>query len=213
MFKLIYKEFSLAAHPTLIIFMFLGLMIIIPSYPYTVVLLFGCLGPFMSFLYARETNDIFYTVLLPVKKDDVVKGKLLMTIIAQIGQLLISAPIAVYKIVTNFDLNSIGIEANVAYYGLSLISFAIFNLIFFTNFYKTAYKAGQAFLLAIIPSTVVNVAIEAVSHIPATQWLDGISREHLIKQLPVLIVGIIIYAAFMALTYKISVNRFRRVDL
>ncbi|NMA12622.1 MAG: ABC-2 transporter permease [Chloroflexi bacterium] len=213
MFKLIYKEFRLAAHPTLIIFMFLGLMIIIPFYPYTVVLLFGCLGPFMSFLYARETNDVFYTALLPLKKDDVVKAKWLMTIIAQVGQLLISVPVAAYKIMEKFESNPVGIDANLAFYGLGLISFAIFNFVFFTNYYRTAYKVGQAFIFAMIPCMLINFGIEALSYIPATRWLDGTSQELLIKQVPVLITGIVVYAVLMAITYKISVNRFRQVDL
>ena len=69
MFNLVYKEFRLAAHPTLFTFMLMGLLIIIPNYPYCTVFMFGCLGPFISFYYARETNDTFYTAALPIQKE------------------------------------------------------------------------------------------------------------------------------------------------
>ena len=55
--KLLYKEFALAAHPTLYLFLLLGCLVIVPSYPYTVILFFGCLAPYLTFLFSRETND------------------------------------------------------------------------------------------------------------------------------------------------------------
>lgn len=33
--KLLYKEFALAAHPSLFIFTFLGCLVIVPAYPYS----------------------------------------------------------------------------------------------------------------------------------------------------------------------------------
>ena len=42
--KLLYKELALAAHPTSIIFAFLGCLVVVPAYPYTVIFMFGCLA-------------------------------------------------------------------------------------------------------------------------------------------------------------------------
>lgn len=55
--KLLYKDLALAVHPTFYIFTLLGCLVLAPAYPYTVVFLFGCLAPYISFVYARETND------------------------------------------------------------------------------------------------------------------------------------------------------------
>ena len=68
MLKLLYKEFRLCAHPTLYIFIFMGVLILIPDYPYCVVFLFGCLAPFITLYNGRENHDAFYTSFLPVKK-------------------------------------------------------------------------------------------------------------------------------------------------
>ena len=40
--KLLYKELMLAAHPTSIVFAFLGCLVAVPAYPYTVIFMFGC---------------------------------------------------------------------------------------------------------------------------------------------------------------------------
>ena len=47
--KLLYKELALAAHPTSIIFAFLGCLVVVPAYPYTVIFMFGCLAPYLTF--------------------------------------------------------------------------------------------------------------------------------------------------------------------
>src|SRR5690625_4431045 len=147
--NLVYKELRLAAHPNLFIFTLLGVLVIVPNYPYGMVFLFGCLAPFITFMYGRETNDIYYTSLLPVKKSDTVKAKFLLVILAQMTQLLISLPFALLRVhILPEEGNVAGIEANVAYYGFGFIIYTIFNVIFLLVFFKTAYKAGKAFLLA-----------------------------------------------------------------
>lgn len=55
--KLLYKEIRLAAHPTSVVFAFLGCLVLVPAYPYSVIFMFGCLAPYITFLNARETND------------------------------------------------------------------------------------------------------------------------------------------------------------
>ena len=98
MFNLLYKELRIAAHPNLFVFTALGMLVIVPAYPYGMVFLFGCLGPFITFMYGRETNDIYYTALLPVKKSDTVKSKIMLVVLAQMTQLLISLPFAFLRV-------------------------------------------------------------------------------------------------------------------
>lgn len=213
MYNLLYKELRLAAHPNLYIFTALGALVIVPAYPYGMVFLFGCLAPYLTFLYGRETNDIYYTALLPVKKRDTVKAKCMLTALAQMAQLLISLPFAILRVSVLPNGNPAGIEANVAYYGFGLMIYAIFNMIFLTQFFKTAYKAGKAFLLAVFPATLAVIGMEVSVHLPGLSWLDSIAPADMLRQLPVLIAGAIVYAAGMLLAYRISAGRFERVDL
>lgn len=212
-FNLLYKELRLAAHPNLFVFTALGMLVIVPSYPYGMIFLFGCLGPYITFMYGRETNDIYYTALLPVKKQDTVKSKCLLLVLAQIAQLLISLPFAFLRVRLLPQGNLAGIEANVAYYGFGLIIYAIFNFIFLTQFFKTAYKAGRAFLLAVIPATLGVIVMEVLSHLPWFAWLDSTKQSDMVRQLPILIVGIVLYIAGIILAYRIAAKNFEQVDL
>lgn len=213
MYKLLYKELRLAAHPNLFIFTALGALVIVPAYPYGMIFLFGCLGPYITFLYGRETNDIYYTALLPVKKRDTVKAKCLLLCLSQMAQLLISLPFALLRVHVLPQGNPAGIEANVAFYGFGLMIYAVFNLIFLTQFFKTALQAGKAFLLAALPTTLAVIAMEVLVHFPAFAWLDSIAPADMRRQLPILAVGALLYAAGMCLAYRIAAKRFEQVDL
>ena len=213
MFDLLRKELRLAVHPSLYVFIFLGALVLVPAYPYGVVFFFAMLGIFQSMMYARETRDIYFTALLPVRKRDAVKAKLLLAAFAQLAQLLISIPFAFLRTLYLSNGNPVGIEANVAYYGFGLMIFGVFNLVFFTQFFKTAYKAGVAFLIALIPSTICIFAMEAVVHFPGMEWLDGISPELLLRQIPVLLSGVAVYVTAWLLAYKAGTQRFSQVDL
>ena len=65
---LLYKELRLTAHPTSVVFAFLGCLVLVPAYPYSVIFLFGCLAPYITLVNARETNDLWYTATLPMTK-------------------------------------------------------------------------------------------------------------------------------------------------
>ncbi|NLM69991.1 MAG: ABC-2 transporter permease [Firmicutes bacterium] len=213
MFKLLYKELRLAAHPNLFIFTLLGAVVIVPAYPYGMVFIFGCLGPFITFMYGRETNDIYYTALLPLKKKDTVKAKCLMMVAAQIGQLLISLPFAFLRAGLLPGGNPAGIEANVAYYGFGFMVYTVFNVIFLTQFFKTAHKVGASFLKAIVPAVIGVVIMEVIVHLPGFEWLDSIELDQMLRQLPILVVGVVLYISGMLFTYHTAAKRFEQVDL
>ena len=213
MSDLLYKELRLAAHPSLYVFMCMGALVLIPAYPYSVVFFFGCLGIFQSFMFDRETRDVFYTALLPRPKRDVVKGKLLLAIFAQTVQLTLSLPFAFLRTLYLPGGNPVGMEPNAAWYGFGLMLYGLFNLVFFTRFYKTAYQAGTSFLIALIPTTLGIVLIEAVVHFPGMGWLDGVDGASLARQIPILLAGAVLYAAANLLAYRVAAGRFERVDL
>lgn len=211
--NLLYKELRLAAHPNLYIFTLLGALVIVPAYPYGMVFLFGCLGPYLTFMYGRETNDIYYTALLPVKKSDTVKAKCMLLVLAQLAQLLVSLPFALLRVWVLPAGNPVGIEANVAFYGFGLIIYTLFNVVFLTQFFKTAHRVGKAFLLAMVPATLAVVAMEVVVHLPGLAWLDSIAPAALARQLPILAAGGLVYVAGLLFAYRVSAKRFEAVDL
>ena len=179
-----------------------------PAYPYSVILMFGCLAPYITFLNARETNDAWYTAILPVTKRESVLGKCLLVVFFQLFQLLFSIPFALLRNTLNIANNPVGLDATVAWYGFGFILYAVFDLVFLAAFYKSGYKVGRSFILAAIPMVFLMAAIEAASYIPALVWLDSCQPEH-----PILIAGIVCYGVLVPLAYRISAKRFEKVDL
>ena len=211
--KLLFKELVLAAHPTLFIFALLGALVIVPAYPYTVVFLFGCLAPYITCTYGRETNDIWYTAILPVTKRDIVSGRLLLTVCAQLCQLTVALVTALLRSVLGIPNNPVGIDPTVAWFGFGLMIYGLFDLVFFTSFYKTGVKTGKAFVLAAIPMAVLMIVAEGSVHLDTLAYLDSNAAQDLLRQLPVLLFGVACFALCLLLARRIAQRRFEQVDL
>ena len=80
---LLKKELFLAASPLSYIFLAASFMTMLPGYPILVGAFFICFGIFHSFQATRETNDTLFTVLLPVRKRDIVAAKFAFTCLIQ----------------------------------------------------------------------------------------------------------------------------------
>ena len=93
--------------------------------------------------------------------------------------------------------------------------FGVFNILFFPMLYKTAYKLAVPLIVSLAGILIFSFGIELlVVFVPAvTRVLDGISRDALIGQIPVLLSGIAAFALLTWLSIRISVSRFERVNL
>jgi hypothetical protein len=214
--NLLIKEFKLAAHPMMYIFLSFGAMLLIPSYPYHVPFFYLTLGIFMCFMQGRENNDVLYTAALPVKKRDAVKARCVLIGSFELAMLIIAVPFAFISVRINPNgSNLAGIDANIALFGSVLIMFSIFNWIYITYFYKKAYKAGVAFILSCFAMAIYIVIAEGlVMAVPGIhEVMDSTDPDDLVKQLPVLGVGIAIFAGGLIGTYFKAAGEFEKVDL
>ena len=215
--ELLYKEFKLATHPTTYLFLALGALLLVPTYIYYIAFIYTCLAVFFVFLMGRENKDILYTVSLPVRKRDTVKARCLMVAAIELSQTLIGVPFAIIgiRINTNPLGNVAGIEANMAFFGLVLIMYALFNLFFIPEFYKTATKVGLSLILpSIIVALYITVAEVVVQKIPYLKThLDTTSPAMMLPQLAVLICGIILFMLALWWTYRKAAANFEKVDL
>ena len=211
--QLLYKELVLAAHPTHLVFACMGALVLVPAYPFSVIFMFGCLGPYITLQYGRETGDARFTALLPVARRDVVRGKFLLIACLQFFQLTLSVPFACLRGALGMGGNPVGLDATVAWYGMGLMQYAVFDGIFLPVYYHTARRAGYAFLVAALPMALMMAGIESVAHIPALAWMDGTEPGELRRQIPILLLGVLAYGGALSLAYRRSVQNFSRVDL
>lgn len=161
MYKLFMKEVKADSHPLFFVFIIFSFMFLIPGYPILCAPFFVTLGIFQSFQKARENGDIFFSVLLPIPKKDVVKGKFIFVIFLELCSAIIMAFCVVLRMTILRDnpvylLNPM-MRADFSALSLALLIFALFNYIFVRGFFLTAYNIGLPFLLyAVSAFTVVG---------------------------------------------------------
>ena len=213
------KEIKLCLAPINYVYLIFSAMMIIPNYPRYVPIFFYCVSIMHLFNNALINKDIEYSMILPITKKDIVKSRCLLICVYELIGLIITVP---FSILFNFIMpegNAAGIEGNIAFYGLSLILLSLFNFIFFTSYYKKADKPGLPFLKASIAFWIFFMILEFpiwtknIFGISYFQMMDKIDSESLIKQLPVLLIGLLIFILGWIVTFKISSKRFEKVDL
>ena len=215
--KLLKKELALATSKLTYFFTAFGLMALLPGYPILVGAFFVSLGIFKSFEYAREANDILYSVLLPIKKRDVVKAKYLSTILFQMMSFVIFSICTVIRMTVLRDVtayvNNALMAANLTFLGFVLLIYTAFNVIFLGGFFKTAYYHGKPFIFFIIAAFLLVGIGEALHFIPGNEWLNAVSGADVLKQVQVLVFGIIIYVTGTLLSMRKAQKRFELTDI
>lgn len=216
MFKnLLYKEFKLSLHPTSLIFFALSAMLLIPNYPYYVVFFYACLGVFFMCLQGRENHDISYSLLLPIEKKDIVKARISAVVLIELAQMIFAIPFMLIRGLFPIPGNQVGMDANWSLLGLSFIMLGLFNLIYFTYYYKHPQKVGTAFAWGSLGITLFMIVAESTAHaVPfVVNVLDGPNAEHTAVKLITLVVGLFVFSAMTYLAYKKSARSFETLDL
>ena len=211
---LLYKQFHLVCHPMTLVFCLFGAMLLIPNYPYTVAFFYVTLGIFFTFMNIREQRDMYYAAVLPIRKRDTVKASVLFIAMIELASLVIAVPFAVLSVHINPNGgNIVGMDPNVTLFGAALLLYALFNAIFLCEFYRTAYKVGMSYLKAVIPMAIGMMVCEALVHFPGMAWLDAVDAAGQMKQLPILLLGLVVYVVGLLLTYRCAAGRYEKVDL
>lgn len=212
--NLLYKELRLSLHPTNIIFLTFFLMVFIPGYPYYVAPFWTILGIQFLCTTGRENHDVDYALFLPVRKRDVVKARMTLAAGLEVLQLLLCVPAFLIKdLVLPMD-NPVGMEANLAFIGISLILLGAFNYLFFTRYYQNVNKIGGPFVAAMSVYWVLLLLAESMTYfVPFFRdKLDTRGMEFLPEKLAVLGLGILIFALLTLLAYRRAAASFEKLD-
>lgn len=211
------KEIKLSASPLAFLFIAFGLMFFIPGYPILCGVFFVTLGLFHSFQAAREANDIVFSALLPIAKNDVVKGKYLFVCFIEACALALMIITTVIRMTALADAplyraNAL-MNANLFALGMALFLFGLFNWIFVGGFFKTAYKQGRPFVTYIIIAFLTISAAEALHHFSGLEQLNAFGTEHFGLQIVMLSAGLLAFILITFLSYKRACRDFERIDL
>lgn len=211
------KELKLAASPIAYYFIAFGLIFLFPGYPILCGAFFVSLGIFKSFELAREAGDMSFSLLLPISKEDIVKGKFEFAILIEVLSIILMAIIVLIRMTVLKDAeiytSNAMMNANLFALGMGFILFAFFNLVFIGGFFKTGYKMGRPFVIYIIVGFTIIILSEAVHYIPGLEALNAFGTDDFTLQLISFIILVAIAGLITYLAYRISVKRFEKIDL
>lgn len=215
MMKLLKKEFSLCMHPTGYIMLATTLLVLVPGYPYAVSCFYMGLAIFFICLTARENHDASYTLTLPVSREEAVTARVLMCCCLEIVQLVLIGVMILVKNAIGQVPNPAGIDAGVALMGDCLITFAIFNLIFFPMYYRDINKPGKAFVVATVAVFAwIVLSIVGTYTIPFFRdVLDRPDPAYMRDKLLFDFGALALYIGGTALAARKSVRKFEETDL
>ena len=230
MFKLLKKELTLSLNPQTIIFSLMVILIMIPSWPAAVGFIYPISGLIVIFPLAIANHDVEYTALLPIKKGDIVKSKVLFIVFVEIVIILISIPAALIR---NLVITPSMIEtarqaaeaaaeesSEVSYYesvtptfityGTVLLGYAIFNIMLIPQYYKNPYKKiiGPQLLSMLMMLFVLG----AGTGVQAILYNIG-GNAYLIGTIITLSLGVILFVLLTIVAEKRGEKQINKIDL
>ncbi len=215
--SLVYKDFKLSINWFFYIMMpvIMGALFLIPQWPYLIVFMYFFFISIPNiFSTFNAQNDFGFAVMMPVSKKEIVKGKILTFLIIELLHLLAGAVFAILH-VKLYGFDNFMLDPDIALFGTAFIMYAIFNIIFFPVYFKSAYRFGVPTIAATAAAVLFAVIVETFGLISPVfrNCLEGQSPEMRKLQLAILVFGVTIFFIFGFITYKISAKRFENIDL
>ncbi|MBP5567702.1 MAG: ABC-2 transporter permease [Treponema sp.] len=208
-------------------------MYFIPSYPTYIGPFYITLCIMMTFALNQSSHDILYTVLLPVRKTDTVKARFLYCGLIEILSLVLALIPYFLKKAVAFPENNAGINLTVAYFGLQLVLYGIFNLIFLGNVYKNPLKPGVRYFVGAVFYFVIYALFELpvwmfyglkkdftegkiteLSKLAQIgQMLTDTTGAFMKNHCIILLGGILIFAGLWYISYCFAAKQFKKYDM
>lgn len=223
---LLYKELRLAMHPICYVFIALfPIMVLIPSYPLGIGFIYVLTCYPILFLGAnkgQQSNDLLYSVLLPVRKKDIVLARILTVILMQVSFMIIMSLLYPLARMINeaasmssskpgeFTIPGLGLDSYVLLLAIALIGYAVADLIFFPIYYKKGRSIVMSTLLTIL-GFVAYICIFTIG-LPLIPGLEGMNNLHLGIQFGILAGAIVLSFVLHLVVYKVSSKKLEKVD-
>ena len=223
---LIFKEFKLAMHPVCYAFIFLfPFMILIPSYPLGIgfIYLLSCYPIlFLGANKGQQSNDLMYSVLLPVRKKDIVLARIITVVIMQVAYMLLMCALFPLSYLISHSIPAesgvsipgIGLDGFVSLLAIGIIGFAVCDLIFFPIYYKNGRSIVLSTLMTIL-GFVVYLGIFTIGLVYVPVVGEGylkVLTANLAIQFAILGGAIALSVLLHFFVYKISSKRLENVD-
>ena len=225
---LLYKEFKLAMHPICYVFVFMfPFMVLIPSYPLAIgfIYILSCYPIlFLGANKGQQSNDLLYSTLLPIRKKDIVKARIITVSIMQFTYVLMLAALFPLAWIINQTINvdaveliqapGIPLEGYVSILAIGIIGLSIADIIFFPIYYKNGRSIVKSTLFTIL-GFVAYLAIFTIAspYIPGCEgYVNFLANPNIGIQFAILGGALVLYVIIHIFVYKLSFKRLENVD-
>lgn len=210
MFNLLKKEFKINIHPVyLVVPILFGLLMFIPYWIYSIVFFyyFWITVPNMFGAYNQQ-RDLIFTQMLPVRRADIVKSRILATVLIQLLHIFFAVIFGIINVALYGPINYFALDINAALFGIAFILYGGFNIVFLPKYFKTGYRYGKALLFASVYSIMFATALDLLNgFLPEVNMvLEG--SDYALYQYLILVGGILIYALLTFIATKLSIKHF-----
>lgn len=215
--NLINKELRLSINKFFLLLPFLlGLLFFIPGWIYILVFMyFFWISVPQIFGAYQSQRDYDFMSMLPVSKKEIVRSKILSIYFIELLHIVFAI---IFVIIHNKIYGSwnLFMDTNVAFFGVGILMFGVFNIIFLPAYFKTAYFFGKP-LLAASAATFIYAfvfefaAVMALSYPERFGWISKLLEGTLQTQLIVLFAGIVLCAILSILAIKVSQKNYESI--
>lgn len=159
--QLVYKELTLAIHPFYFLLpVLLSALMFIPGWIFLLV--------FMYFFWISIPNiygayisqgDYNFMAVLPIKRDDIVTSKAYALFILEAVHLVLGV---IFALIHNQLYGSFNIfmDMNLAFFGVVILLFGVFNVIFLPSYFRTAHGFGKPTIYGTIATLIYGFIFE-----------------------------------------------------
>lgn len=217
MYNLLMKELKLGVSPFFYILPFLtGALMLIPGWLYFLVILYFCFITIPNMFAGYKTqNDLIFSSMMPVTKKEIVRARVSVIVILEFIRIVVAMIYGVITLRLYPNLKYIFFAPSFGFWGLCFVMLAIFNIIFISMYFKTAYKYGAPALVAITAAMLFAGGAEwlGIQNSIVFDLFKGTGADNLAVQLFILITGFLIFAIFTVIAYYIANRRFEKVEI
>lgn len=217
--NLVLKDLKLSLHPAAVVYFVLAAtMMFIPNYPRPIGFCYIIIAVMMMFSTDLQNKDREFTSLLPVRKTDCVKARVVTVCTIELATLIVSIPFAILAqrmFAAKGMVNAGGMSINLTLYAIALIGYSIANLIIIPGGYKKNFKVNARCLIALVVFIIVTVALENIVCRPmdGKLFLNGTSGRELLRQLPVLAGAIVLYVVVNLIVCRIAFKSYEKAEI
>lgn len=210
--NLIYKELTLSIHKFYFILpIILGGLMFIPYWIYSFVFMyfFWILVPQIFGSY-NSNQDYNFLSALPVERKDIVKSKALAMYILEALHIVFAV---VFGIIHNwiYEVYNPFLDINLAFFGIGIAMFGVFNIIFLPLYFKTAHFFGRPLIYATGAILIYGFVFEfgAIRFQWVRDLFEGSFSSQIIPFTVLTVIGILL----SVFAVKLSQQHFSKLDI